>query len=268
MLGLVPSLFAGTARLGELKINYALEGQGNRAIVLVHGWACNRTFWNATVPALKAGMRVITLDLPGHGSSSLPPRGAYNADLFANAIAAVMDQTRTKSAVLVGHSLGAIVVAHFAHLFPSRVDGIVIVDGLLIKPELAPGLRKMAEANFAPDAHAQREKMTRGMMNEGLEPELRERIVNEMMTTPDEVAGYTLMSFSDPDVWKLPRLEVPVLAVYQPNKREGEEAWLRTVFPHLEYRIFAGAGHFLMMEKSAEFNTLLLDWLARENNRP
>jgi pimeloyl-ACP methyl ester carboxylesterase len=47
-------------------IHYATQGQGDIAVVLVHGWAINRRYWDAQVPVLARTYRVVTLDLAGH----------------------------------------------------------------------------------------------------------------------------------------------------------------------------------------------------------
>ena len=60
----------GTARADDgVPIAYDVRGQGKVAVVLVHCWACDRSFWKEQVDPLARRYRVVTLDLGGHGAS-------------------------------------------------------------------------------------------------------------------------------------------------------------------------------------------------------
>ena len=53
----------------HLKVHYTNYGKGETALFFVHGWACDETVWSEQAPALAEKIRVITIDLPGHGRS-------------------------------------------------------------------------------------------------------------------------------------------------------------------------------------------------------
>jgi hypothetical protein len=95
-------LLAGTAELDGTKIEYTAAGKGRTAIVLIHGWTCDRTLWDAQVEALKGRYRVLAVDLPGHGASGAAPD--YSMRRFARAVEAVMRAEKIERAVLAGHS--------------------------------------------------------------------------------------------------------------------------------------------------------------------
>src|SRR5438132_5903479 len=65
----IPSRYA---KLGDVKVHYKSVGEGKKAVVLVHGWSSDLTFWSAQLPALDGKVRVILIDLPGHGKSDRP----------------------------------------------------------------------------------------------------------------------------------------------------------------------------------------------------
>src|SRR5262245_3963598 len=79
--GSAPSRFA---TLDGAKVHYKILGHGEPTLVLVHGWTCNLGFWDAQAP-LSAQMRVVAIDLPGHGRSD-QPEIAYTIPLFARAV--------------------------------------------------------------------------------------------------------------------------------------------------------------------------------------
>src|ERR1700719_1126866 len=74
------------AEIDHLKIHYTDYGKGETALVFVHGWACDETVWSEQAPALAEKIRVITIDLPGHGQSDKPETIEYDKDLYTRAI--------------------------------------------------------------------------------------------------------------------------------------------------------------------------------------
>jgi 2-hydroxy-6-oxonona-2,4-dienedioate hydrolase len=86
------------------------------AIVLVHGWGCYSYAFRHTMPALAdAGYRAAAVDLLGHGLSDKPiDRAAYALDSLAGDVRAVAESCGPGHVSLVGHSMGATIVARAA----------------------------------------------------------------------------------------------------------------------------------------------------------
>ena len=114
---------ASAATVDGLNIYSASSGSGKPTVVLVHGWTCDSSSWDAQVPVLASRYRVVTLDLPGHGRSGAPRDGKFSMDLFARAVEAVRVETGADKIVLVGHSMGAPVIRQYARLFPNMSRG-------------------------------------------------------------------------------------------------------------------------------------------------
>jgi 3-oxoadipate enol-lactonase len=107
---------------------YNLEGEGP-AVVLVHGFTLDGRMWDDQLPALRDIAMVVRLDLRGFGRSSDPaPEVAYShtADILA-----LLDHLDITSAVLVGLSMGGLIVLHTALVAPERVRGLVLLDSVL-----------------------------------------------------------------------------------------------------------------------------------------
>ncbi len=117
-------------------------------IILVHGaWSCAAA-WDSLVPALRrAGHDVHAVTLPGHGDDPTPPDQVGLSEYAAH----VADVLRAgDAAVLIGHSMGGMVISAAAELVPDKVrqliyvaaflprDGQSLVD--LIKQQEAPGI--------------------------------------------------------------------------------------------------------------------------------
>src|SRR5947208_2442807 len=101
-------------------------------VVLLHGLASQRRFWNLVVPAL-AGLPVLAVDQRGHGGSDRPDEG-YAVHEAAADLAPALDAVGWSRVVLVGHSWGAAVAAAFAALHPERALALVCLDGGFMSP--------------------------------------------------------------------------------------------------------------------------------------
>jgi pimeloyl-ACP methyl ester carboxylesterase len=108
-------------------VNFRSAGDG-RNIVLIHGLASNRGFWNIKVllPLIKH-YRVTTYDLRGHGYSGMPLVG-YTPEDMASDLHHLLDHLGIEQAHLVGHSFGGVVALQYAILHPERVMSLIIAD--------------------------------------------------------------------------------------------------------------------------------------------
>ena len=105
----------------HIKVHYTTYGKGDTALFFVHGWACDETVWGEQAPALAEKIRVITIDLPGHGQSDKPKGIEYDKDLYTRAIDGVIKDANVKSVVLVGHSNGTPFIREYYRKYPAKV---------------------------------------------------------------------------------------------------------------------------------------------------
>ncbi len=251
------------AKLDGMRVHYESVGKGAEALVFVHGWTCDLNFWRMQVPAFAKEMRVIAVDLPGHGRSD-KPQVAYTMDLFARSIEAMMRDAGVKRAVLVGHSMGTPIARQFYRKYPERTLALVVVDGAL-RP-FAP--RAAMEPFIAPlrgaDYKAHLGRMFDGMMGAQTPAARREEIKAVSLATPQHVAVSAMEGMADDAVWTKDQIKVPVLAILarSPFWPANNEKLYGEIAPDLEYHIWDGVGHFLMMDKPEEFNRTLADFLS------
>jgi len=101
-------------------------------IVLLHGLASQRRFWNLVVPYLVspggAGLPLLAIDQRGHGDADRP-EASYELSQVAADLAIAMDAVGWSRAVIVGHSWGGAVAAAFAADHPERTLAVVGIDG-------------------------------------------------------------------------------------------------------------------------------------------
>jgi pimeloyl-ACP methyl ester carboxylesterase len=118
----------GSFHYGGQRIAYAEWGEGERALVLVHGLLMNRHMYDHLAPEMASrGLRVITVDLLGHGASDMPyDMRAYSMSSFADQLAALIEHLELDRPVVGGTSLGANVSLEMAARRPRVARGLFI----------------------------------------------------------------------------------------------------------------------------------------------
>src|SRR5438128_2235214 len=253
-------------RLDGARIHYVNYGKGDEALVLIHGWTCNLDNWRDQFADFAKRNRVIAMDLPGHGQSD-KPQVTYSMDYFARAVDAVMRDAKVKRAVLVGHSMGTPVARQFYRKYPGKTLAIVIVDGSL-RPFGDKALMDRLIAGFrGPNYREAVGQMLTAISGPNLSADATERIKTSSLNTPQHVIVSAMEGMADPSIWGEDKINVPVLAImaknpfYPPNVEES----FRAIAPKVEFHMWDGVGHFIMMEKPQEFNAAVLQFL--DNNK-
>ena len=121
-----------TVEVDGRTITVSLWEGGDRArpeILLVHGGAAQRQWWDHLVPLLPPAGRVVALDLSGHGDSG--HRDEYSLDAWSDEVAAVASRWCENRPVLVGHSMGGLVAVNAAQRSPERYAGVLALDSPL-----------------------------------------------------------------------------------------------------------------------------------------
>jgi pimeloyl-ACP methyl ester carboxylesterase len=248
-------------------IAYEVHGQGTPALVFVHGWSCDRTYWEGQLHPLSLRFRVVAVDLAGHGESGLA-RGKWTIRAFGEDVAAVVDKLELGRVILIGHSMGGDVILEAARRLPGRVAGLVWVD--TYRELGTPVANEELEAFWAPfdaDFVEATRAFVRGTFPPDADSALVERVAADMSAAPPAIALQTIRSATSfysevPSV--LRELTLPLVAINPDHKSTDMESMGRH---GIEVVLMSGAGHFLMMEDPQRFNRLLetvIDKLARE----
>jgi pimeloyl-ACP methyl ester carboxylesterase len=256
-----PSRFA---TLDGIRVHYKSYGKGREALVFVHGWTCNMTFWRGQIPAFESKTRVIAIDLPGHGQSD-KPHVDYTMDYFARSIDAVLRDAGVDRAVLVGHSMGTPVIRQFYRKYPNKTLALVVVDGPLRPFFDEATMAKFIEPLRGPNYKEAASQFVAGMLAPVSSTALREEIKSSMLSTPQYVAVSAMDGMASKAIWTNDKINVPVLAIMAkgPFWPADNEQFYRSVAPSLEYQMWEGVSHFLMMEKPTDFNQALAAFLMK-----
>lgn len=254
------------AKLDGVRVHYKSLGDGDVALVLVHGWSCDLTFWREQVPAFDGKVRVVLIDLPGHGKSD-KPKAEYTVDYFAKAVDAVLKDAGVESAVLAGHSMGTPVVRQYYRLYPKKTRALIAVDGALRsfatkQEEIDRFVARFSGADFKDKVG----EFVDGMFTDKTPAEVRKAVKETMQRAEQHVAVSAMKGMFDPAVWKDDEIQVPVQAIMAtaPHWNEDYEKYVRKLAPKVDYRVMDGVGHFLMLEKPEAFNAIMADFLKKQ----
>ncbi len=134
------------------KLWWQTIGQGDRHLVLLHGWGLNAGVWDCITKRLASQFTLHLVDLPGFGRSH-----GYGA-MPLKAMAQMVAEQGPEQAIWLGWSLGGLVASQIALDFPQQVRGLITVasspcfsaheDWPGIKPEVLRGFQQQLSEDF------------------------------------------------------------------------------------------------------------------------
>ncbi len=253
-------------------ISYEVFGQGEPALIFVHGWSCDGRYFREQIPALSKQHRVIVLDLAGHGHSG-SDRGRFTMKSFGEDVKAVADATGSTKLILIGHSMGGVVIGEAARLMPDRVIGLIGVDTLEnIEYPMTEAMVAEMTAPLRKDFKTGTRGFVQPMFHPDTDANLREWILSDMAAAPPAVA----MSAMD-DMMKqyitgdlarsFDTIRVPVITI-NGDLWPVDVAANRRHMMSFDAVVLKKADHFLMLASPVEFNLELEKAVQRLTNSP
>lgn len=244
---------------GRLHVDDGGRGAGI-PVLLVHGNGASLTQWRAQLEHLRKSRRAVAFDLRGMGLSDPPANGDYSLPSMVDDIEAVATALNLRRFVIVGHSYGASVVAAYAAAHPERLAGVVFVDG-------GGDMRKFPE-DAAQKFFAALRQDKAGTVRNWFAPILApspESTRSEVFASTDATRVDALIGALNGlrtfdvkaalDAYHGPKLAIAAAPIETPNS-------LHVQFPEVPVKKVAGVGHWIMLDKPDEFNTLLDEFLA------
>jgi pimeloyl-ACP methyl ester carboxylesterase len=252
-----------TAVVYGQNIRYIEAGQGP-TVILLHGLGSVKEIWAANIGALSAKYHVYALDQVGFGHSDKPLL-EYKIATFVDFLHGFMQSQNLSKATLVGNSLGGWIALDFAARHPAMVDKLVLVDsaGLLwekgpavdLNPATLADMRTLLESIFYDKKMVTEEFVLQAFTNHARN--------NDGFTIQRTLAGFAQNQFEDA---KLSSLHAPTLVVWGRQDElipvsRGEK--LRDGISGAKLVVFEQCGHVPQLEKPAEFNQALTDFLGK-----
>lgn len=259
------------AEVNGARLRYSLQGEG-QPMVMIHSVLARLEMWDEQVSAFSNRFRMIRYDTRGYGWST-GPEGNY-ADY--EDLAALLDHLRVDRAVLMGSSSGGGIAIDFALAFPARVQALVLAGSALsgTAPDPDPAIdptRAAIAAAYERGDIAQAAELTAQIWVDGprrtpqsVSHAYRSRALEMICFTlglPDRADPRQL---EPPAAGRLGEIQAPALVVLG-----GEDtAWMHRVsgrlaaeIPHARFALLPGTAHFPNMEKPAEFNRAVGEFL-------
>lgn len=156
----VAGIVSSWAEVNGVALRYEISGDGPSEIVLVHEMGGNMENWDAVLPLILKGRRILRYDTRGAGRSE-KIRGKVSIDDFVGDLAAMIDVARMTAPALIGIAVGAATAIRFAARNPARA-------GCLVAMSPATGV--------APEKHAETLALADRLAREGVRGRVMERI--------------------------------------------------------------------------------------------
>ncbi|MBI2927457.1 MAG: alpha/beta fold hydrolase [Verrucomicrobia bacterium] len=245
-------------------IGCEVAGRGGTALVFIHGWACDRSFWRAQMDYFAPHYRVVAIDLAGHGESGTARRD-WTIERFGDDVCAVIEKLGLRRVVLVGHSMGGSVALEAARHTHAQVLGVVGIDAFHdVEMQLSPEQIDQMAAPFRTDFAAALSQYARAnFFTTNADPAFVERIVGQMAATAPEAglgAGRALFQYDARPA--LRELRIPIYCLISDRMPTNVEAAKRCAYS-FDLVLLRGRGHFLMMEDAPTVNRLLAEFVTR-----
>ena len=249
-----------------------------RSILFIHGWSQNHLCWAKQYESSLADeFRLVAYDLRGHGMSEAPPEPEHYTDgkLWADDVAAIIDELRLDRPVLVGWSYGAFVISDFVRIYrQNRITAINFVEGVtrlgeaafgtLIGPGFLDHFVDATADDLPTNIRAMRSFVKTCLVKPVPDDDVEMAMCWNVLVPASIRAGLAAREIDDDDV--LRTLEVPVLVTQGRMDSVVLPAMAEHVLatcPTAEASWYDGVGHAPHLEEPERFNRELAELTRR-----
>ena len=246
----------------NVEIRFDVRGEGEPALVFVHGWSRHREDWKDQLTHFSKNHKVVSIDLAGFGDSGNNRRD-WTMAAFGEDLVAVIKKLHIEKAILIGHSMGTPVIIKAAHQIPDKIVGLVPVDMLhdVGEKKTADQLETMKNDYMAmmvaPDEERVRSWFVSEIDNDIVE-EFCHYYANVKKQGWKESIHSTFSWMSDMQEADLKITKAPIICINSDLRIPNAE-FVKQYAPAFEYKIIKGIGHMVMWDAPNKFNMLLED---------
>jgi len=232
-------------------------GTGGLPVIFAHSFGGSTQQWDAQLEHLRKNRRVIAYDLRGHGASDAPPNDDYTIPSQEQDLAAVVEALALERFVLVGHSMGGSTVISYAGKHPERVAGLMMVGTPGKSPE---ELAKPVIESLESTKYQQVMDSYMKQLLSNARPDVHEQVMKGINKIPRQASIAIIKSVFQFDPapslrnYPGPKLIVSTTMEKQPHALSNQ-------FPDIPNKTIDGTSHWMQMDKPAEFNQILDEFL-------
>ena len=256
---------------------YEVGRKHKTSVVLVHGLGQNGAKdWELLIPVLAKRFHVLTFDLPGFGRSD-KGNNLYSPATYTEFLRFVTQKFIGRQFIIVGHSMGGAIAAHYAASYPKDVAKLVLVDaaGILHKVAFEKHLAGSAVDSRVPELYDTKSSDVRSIINFFIDaseyinlgphlvlntPPLRKTLLGG---DPLKISALSLVLEDFSAI--IPRIKQPTLLIWgerDPVSPVRTAVVLQQVLARADTRIIPGIGHSPMREATESFNQHVLDFVS------
>jgi 3-oxoadipate enol-lactonase len=255
------------ASINGINMNYNIEGQGE-PLIMIMGLGSTSAAWRFQRRFFRKYYKVITFDNRGAGKTD-KPAGPYSMKLMANDTVALMDNLAIEKSHVMGVSMGGKIAQEVAINYPERVDKLVLANTYCCQDDSMNGWTP--EWTAAVDRFCETWKAPRvGIAFNG--PLWRffgffQIRISTMRKTPEEKAGYLAQKKAAETVHtidRLPSVKARTLVITGTGDnltRHTSSDTMAKIIPNAKLVKIIGGSHTLIVERSGEFNKVVLNFL-------
>ena len=261
-------------QINGLKMCYSVQGEGY-PLILLHGFAMYKEFWNWQAEALSKNLKVITLDFRGCGKSD-HPKDEYSMEDLADDVKTLMDYLKIKKVHLGGHSFGGMVSQHFALKYPDHLNKLLLMSTFANLPLSKSGLEmyKQSQLDFY-DMNKMKQRFSRDFYKEmmdnpskifpnGFKPlKLLDFEKSNGTSGPEDILNMINAIIHHNTLDWLKEIKSKTLILAAEKDRVVSKLSCEIIhekIPNSEIMIFNGS-HFFMLEEPIQVNEKILNFL-------
>lgn len=259
---------------GDYEIHLAETGSGP-AVVFIHGsgpGASGASNFRQNIRAfVDAGFRVILPDMIGYGASTKPDGIDYTLQLFTDTLYEALCAHGVEKAHLVGNSLGGGVAIQMALDHPEFADKLILMAPGCVEEQASyftmPGIAKMVSGFGSPDFNLEEQKrLISNLVHPDFVSKIPDALVAERFAVARTQPKDVLARMRTPNLGpRLGELASPIFVMWGLNDEFCPESGARHFLgqcANVRVATFGRTGHWVQVERAAEFNSYSLDFLA------
>lgn len=248
---------------GKTQIHYTEQGDGNTALLFIHGWCINSSYWDSQLEFFSGNYRAIAMDLPGFGKSK-SDRTQWTRQNYGNDVINVINKLDLKNVVLIGHSMSGDVIMEAALKNHKSIAGIIGIDNF-----------KTIDVTYSKEQINEMTGFFQALVNDfknavpafaemlfhpSTDKDVRARVINDFINSDAHVSIatiYDMFEYSKIQAEKLSGLNYKLYLVnsdFGPTNTPGLDKYSKKSY---EVDYIHDTGHYPMIEKPEEFNKIL-----------
>ncbi len=245
-----------------LKTEYIISGEGEKPVLLLHGWGASFDTYRGVISALSDRCRLYAVNFPGCGASEVMPE-PWDLDDYCDFVLEFIEKMGIDNPILIGHSHGGRVTMKLCADGRLNPPKIVLLDaaGLIPKKSFK---QKMRVRNFKTIKKVLSLPIIKNH-SEGLLEKARAHYGSADYNAAPPVLRQTLVRLVNVDIRDaLPNIKCPSLLIWGENDTAtplNDAKVIESLIPDAGLCVIRGAGHFAFCEKPYEAHAILRSFI-------